>query len=339
MFTQGATRARARSTPTGQAQVAERRRRSATRMIGTAGDPSGANTIAAWQIVCANYSKMGELMLENYGIKAYLHPEQNNWQFIADPAHPGRRPRRTGSTSSSRTRTRGTCSSSPTSSTCTTPAAASRTRTARCGTRSPTCRTTGSAWSAGTSRTPTAPSPPVAPPGNPWEQTTIRPGFPLNGGVDVIYSTEGHLGNGAASAAQPGIAPAMLRLRPGATAPAAHARPGPARLGLPARVHGDHGQPRQGLQVPHRGVRQRSRPGRRPRPFAASRQDQRQAPARAQVAMRRAFAGSCMVRGVARAPLRACGRAGARRRFGPLPRDRFDFYPGFSACGPHRPPS
>src|SRR3954471_268391 len=49
------------------------------RMIGTAGDPSGANTIAAWQTACDNYNKLGQLLMENYGIKAYLHPEQNNW--------------------------------------------------------------------------------------------------------------------------------------------------------------------------------------------------------------------------------------------------------------------
>ena len=55
---------------------------------------------------------------------------------------------------------------------------------------------------------------PVAPPGNPLDQTKIRPGFPINGGVDVIYSTEGHLGNGSAPAAQAGIAACRLRLRP-----------------------------------------------------------------------------------------------------------------------------
>ena len=30
-------------------------------------------------------------MYEQYGIKVYLHPEQNNWKFITDPANPGRR--------------------------------------------------------------------------------------------------------------------------------------------------------------------------------------------------------------------------------------------------------
>ena len=61
----------------------------------------------------------------------------------------------------------------------------------------------------------------VAPPGNPWEQTAIRPGFPINGGSDVIYSTEGHLANGAASAAQPGFVPGRYGFDPGAKAPAA----------------------------------------------------------------------------------------------------------------------
>ena len=34
------------------------------------------------------YNQLGELMYEQYGIKIYLHPEQNNWQFFNDPAHP-----------------------------------------------------------------------------------------------------------------------------------------------------------------------------------------------------------------------------------------------------------
>ena len=72
---------------TGQTRLARGRALGHT-MIGTAGDPSSANTIAAWQTACANYNKMGQLLLENYGIKAYLHPEQNNWQFIADPRVP-----------------------------------------------------------------------------------------------------------------------------------------------------------------------------------------------------------------------------------------------------------
>ncbi len=60
-------------------------------MLGTAGDPvtgAAANTLSGWQTACENYNKLGALLLENYGIKAYLHPEQNNWDFIRDATHP-----------------------------------------------------------------------------------------------------------------------------------------------------------------------------------------------------------------------------------------------------------
>jgi sugar phosphate isomerase/epimerase len=203
--------------------------------IGTAGDPSGSTNLDAWQIACANYSKMGELMLENYGIKVYLHPEQNNWNFITTvgtPAVP-------------------------------IPVAEQQHRidfwvantdpryvfiepdifhmyNARARFPNPD----GTLWDPinymknnwkrlmgwhvkDANRTVTA----VAPPGNGWEQTALRPGFPLSNGVDVIYSTEGHLGNGAASAAQPGIAPVMYGFDPGAKAPS-------AQPGLDPRVWG-----------------------------------------------------------------------------------------------------
>src|SRR6201991_171097 len=87
LFTQGATPGTGTINANGQNQLAIADALG-HRMIGTAGDPSSANTVAAWQTVCANYSKMGELFFEQYGIKCYLHPEQNNWQFIADPAVP-----------------------------------------------------------------------------------------------------------------------------------------------------------------------------------------------------------------------------------------------------------
>src|SRR4051794_38203343 len=50
------------------------------RMIGTAGDPvtgNAANTLAGWQAATDAYSRMGQLFLDTYGIKCYLHPEQN----------------------------------------------------------------------------------------------------------------------------------------------------------------------------------------------------------------------------------------------------------------------
>jgi sugar phosphate isomerase/epimerase len=190
------------------------------RMIGTAGDPSSANTIAGWQTACDNYNKLGQLLMENYGLKAYLHPEQNNWQFIADPAIPvDQRPHRIDFFVANTDpryvflepdifhmyNARG---------------------------RFP--NVDGSLWDPISYmqnnwkrlvgwhvKDAVRAAVPVAAPGNPWDQTRVRPGFPINGGQDVIYSTEGHLGNGAAAAAQPGIAPTGYGFDPGATAPSA----------------------------------------------------------------------------------------------------------------------
>jgi hypothetical protein len=189
-------------------------------MIGTAGDPSSANTIAGWQTACDNYNKLGQLLMENYGLKAYLHPEQNNWQFIADPAIPvDQRPHRIDFFVANTDpryvflepdifhmyNARG---------------------------RFP--NVDGSLWDPISYmqnnwkrlvgwhvKDAVRAAVPVAAPGNPWDQTKVRPGFPINGGMDVIYSTEGHLGNGAAAAAQPGIAPTGYGFDPGATAPSA----------------------------------------------------------------------------------------------------------------------
>jgi sugar phosphate isomerase/epimerase len=190
------------------------------RMIGTAGDPSSANTIAGWQTACENYNKLGQLLMENYGLKAYLHPEQNNWQFIADPAIPvDQRPHRIDFFVANTDpryvflepdifhmyNARG---------------------------RFP--NVDGSLWDPISYmqdnwkrlvgwhvKDAVRAAVPVAAPGNPWDQTKVRPGFPINGGMDVIYSTEGHLGNGAAAAAQAGIAPTGYGFDPGATAPSA----------------------------------------------------------------------------------------------------------------------
>ena len=57
-------------------------------------------------------------------------------------------------------------------------------------------------------------------------------GFPLNGGVDGIYSLEGHLGNGAASQAKPGFQPRGAGFDPGSTAPGARPGPDPNVIGF-----------------------------------------------------------------------------------------------------------
>jgi sugar phosphate isomerase/epimerase len=67
-------------------------------MIGTAGDPSGLATLAdrvnangtvtrGWQYAADNYNAVGQALAAE-GIRMYLHPEQNNFNFFNDPAHP-----------------------------------------------------------------------------------------------------------------------------------------------------------------------------------------------------------------------------------------------------------
>jgi len=213
-------------TAAGQTQVANAQVLGHT-MIGTAGDPSSANTIAAWQTTCDTYNRMGQLLWETYGIKAYLHPEQNNWQFIADPSVPvADRPHRIDFFVANTDpryvflepdiyhmyNARG---------------------------RFP--NPDGSLWDPVSYmqknwkrlvgwhvKDAVRAATPVAPPGNPFDQTWTRKGFPINGGQDVIYSLEGHLGVGNESANQPGYAPPKYNYAanespfdPGARAPSA----------------------------------------------------------------------------------------------------------------------
>jgi hypothetical protein len=59
-------------------------------MIGTAGDPvggAGANLLANWQVAAENYNIVGTALAAE-GLKYYLHPEQNNFNFFNDPAFP-----------------------------------------------------------------------------------------------------------------------------------------------------------------------------------------------------------------------------------------------------------
>jgi sugar phosphate isomerase/epimerase len=59
-------------------------------MIGTAGDPvggAGANLLANWQTAANNYNIVGAALAAE-GLRYYLHPEQNNFNFFNDPAHP-----------------------------------------------------------------------------------------------------------------------------------------------------------------------------------------------------------------------------------------------------------
>jgi sugar phosphate isomerase/epimerase len=200
------------------------------RMIGTAGDPvtgGAANTLAGWQTACANYSKLGQLMYENYGFKVYLHPEQNNWQFIADPAHPelARKHRIDFWVENTDPRyvfiepdiyhmynARGRFPD-PVTGELWDPVSYMKDNWKRL-----------VGWHV---KDAVRAATPVAPPGNPFDQTRPRPGFPIANGVDVIYSTEGHLGQGAQAAAQPGTSPSGYGYDPGATAPSASPGPDP----------------------------------------------------------------------------------------------------------------
>jgi len=59
-------------------------------MIGTAGDPvggAGANLLANWQTAAQNYNVVGAALAAE-GMRYYLYPEQNNFNFFNDPAHP-----------------------------------------------------------------------------------------------------------------------------------------------------------------------------------------------------------------------------------------------------------
>ena len=187
-------------------------------------------------------------MLEQYGIKLYLHPEQNNLEVLQRSGAPRARahapdrllhrehrpalrllrarhvPHVQRARRASRTRSTGRCG------------------TPRRWIKSNWKRLVG--WHIKDANRAT---PRRRPPGNPFTQTTTRAGFPLNGGVDVIYSTRGPHRQG------------LSRPTPARRRPAREARPGPDRDRLPALLHGGPLLPRRGLQVPHR--RDRHGPG------------------------------------------------------------------------------
>jgi sugar phosphate isomerase/epimerase len=192
------------------------------KMIGTAGDPvggAGANLLANWQAACDQYNQLGELMLEQYGIKVYLHAEQNNWNFFNDPAHPELARKHRIDFFTENTDPRYVFFEPD----------VYHTYNARGRFPDPV---DGSLWDAEAwikgnwkrlvgwhIKDANRSTPQVAAPGNPFQQTWTRPGFPINNGTDVIYSTEGHLGKG-------------YPVDPGATAPAARPGPDPTVIGF-----------------------------------------------------------------------------------------------------------
>jgi sugar phosphate isomerase/epimerase len=192
------------------------------KMIGTAGDPvtgANANLLSAWQTACDQYNQLGELMYEQYGIKVYLHAEQNNWNFFNDPAHPELSRKHRIDFFTENTDPRYVFFEPD----------VYHTYNARGRFPDPV---DGSLWDAEAwiksnwkrmvgwhIKDANRSTPQVAPPGNPFVQTFTRPGFPINNGVDAIYSTEGHIGKG-------------YPFDPGATAPAARPGPDPTVIGF-----------------------------------------------------------------------------------------------------------
>jgi sugar phosphate isomerase/epimerase len=191
------------------------------RMIGTAGDPvtgNGAGLLSNWQTACDQYSQLGELMYEQYGIKIYLHPEQNNWQFFNDPAHPELSSKHRIDFWVENTDPRYVFIEPDTYHMYN---ARGRFPNADRSLWDPIPFMYGNwkrlvAWHV---KDANRANPAPAPPGNPFTQTMTRPGFALNNGIDVIYSTEGHLAKG-------------FPADPGATAPAAAPGPDPKVIGF-----------------------------------------------------------------------------------------------------------
>ena len=209
-------------TAAGQTQVAQRRQTLGYTLIGTAGDPSGANTHSPpGSRRATTTTGWASCSGTTTASSPYLHPEQNNWQFIADPAIPvADRPHRIDFFVANTDpryvflepdiyhmyNARG---------------------------RFP--NPDGTLWDPvyymqknwkrlvgwHVKDAVRAADPRRRLPATRSTQTKIRPGFPINGGDDVIYSTEGHLGNGAAV----GGAAGLRARRSTASTPAPRRRP------------------------------------------------------------------------------------------------------------------
>jgi len=188
--------------------------------IGTAGDPANnSNLLVGWQDSAENFNIMGEL-LRREGLKMFFHPEGTWWQFFADPDHP----------ELNRTHKIDFFTAN------TDPRLVNfeidsyhmyNNRGAR------PDPVDGSLWDAegfmkrnwkrlmgyhvkDANRIIPTPAPATS---GPFIQTTARPGFPLNNGVDAIYSLEGHIGKG-------------YPFDPGSTPPGARPGPDPSVIGF-----------------------------------------------------------------------------------------------------------
>jgi sugar phosphate isomerase/epimerase len=190
--------------------------------IGTAGDATGnstySNTRDAWLEAAETFNAQGE-WLKSEGLKLFFHPEGTWWTFFNDPEHP--------ELSQTNKLDFFTANTDP------------RLVNFQIDTyhmyanRGARPYADGSLWDAegfvkrnwkrlvgyhikDANRT----APTAAPPAVPFTQTQTRPGFPLAGGVDAIYSLEGHIGKGypadpgsVAPGARPGPDPNVIGFR------------------------------------------------------------------------------------------------------------------------------
>jgi sugar phosphate isomerase/epimerase len=169
------------------------------RMIGTAGNPANPTlgTLAAWQGYARQANEVGAA-LRAVGIKYFFHPEQDWFRFFDDPAHPelSRVHRIDWFTDNTDRRY---VSFEP--DTMHTLAGRARFRDPVDGSlfdvngwyRRLADQGRLIAWHIkDADRIPL----PATPDSNPFSQTHVRPTFPLNGGVDVVYVGEGSIGQG-----------------------------------------------------------------------------------------------------------------------------------------------
>ena len=190
-------------------------------LIGTAGDATGnlmySNTRDAWLEAAETFNAAGE-WLKREGIQLFFHPEGTWWTFFNDPAHP--------ELSNTNKIDFFAANTDP------------RLVNFQIDTyhmynnRGARPYADGSLWDAEAFvkrnwkrlvgyhvKDANRVNPTPAPPGNVFTQTAARTGFPLNGGVDAIYSLEGHIGKGYPA-------------DPGSTAPGARPGPDPDVIGF-----------------------------------------------------------------------------------------------------------
>ena len=177
------------------------------RYIGTAGDPAGnSNLVSAWRDSSENFNFIGELMYRE-GLKIFFHPEGTWWQYFNDPDRPDMSRTQKIDFFTENTDPRFVLFEIDTY----------HTYNSRARNPDPV---DGSLWDAeqyiksnwkrlvawhvkDANRVVPAPVPPTS--ANHYTQTTNRPGFPLNGGVDAIYALEGELGRGFPADPDPNV--------------------------------------------------------------------------------------------------------------------------------------